>query len=134
MCDKQRWHTRLVHADADPIARYARLCYFKYRLTNAVAVTDADLVISEFLNSEVLAELAKTKVAAPQKPFPISVGIHLVDKYGALLPSVTGEIPLCITINVELAYHPPPFDRKFPDRGSDSLAIPTHFAWKTDIY
>ena len=59
MCYKQRWHARLVHADADAVARHAWLCHFKYRITNAVSITDADLVIKESLDSEVFSELAE---------------------------------------------------------------------------
>jgi hypothetical protein len=40
--DKQGWHPRLVHSDADAEAGYARLCDFKYRVANAVSITDAD--------------------------------------------------------------------------------------------
>src|SRR5262245_9112276 len=130
MCYEQGGHPRFIHANADAVARYARLCHFKRRITNVVSITNADLVISKSLNSEVLAELAKTKIIAAKEVFPVMVGIHLVDEYGALLPSVTGKIRLRVTINIEPAYHPPPLGRKFPNRGSDRLAIPTHFAWK----
>jgi hypothetical protein len=61
------------------------------------------------------------------------VRVHLVDKYGALLPAVTGEIGLRITIDIELAHHSPSRNRRFPDCGSDSFAVPCHFAWMTDI-
>jgi hypothetical protein len=43
------------------------------------------------------------------------VRIHLVDKYGAVLPAVTGEIGLRITIDIELARHSPSRNRRFPD-------------------
>ena len=59
---------------------------------------------------------------------------HLVDKYGAVLPSVPGEISLRITIDIELAHHAPPRNGKFPDCRSDSFAIPCHVAGKTHIY
>jgi hypothetical protein len=46
---------------------------------------------------------------------------------------VTGEIGLRITIDIELAHHSPARNRRFPDCGSDSFAVPCHFAWMTDI-
>src|SRR5262249_3096486 len=113
MCYEQGGHPRFIHANADAIARNARLCHFKHRITDAVSITDADLVISKSHNSEVLAELAKAKIIALKEVFPVMVGTHLIDKYGALLPSVTGKIRLRVTINIELADHPPPLDRKF---------------------
>ena len=92
MCHKQGRHSRLVHADADAITSHTRLYHFKYGITNAVSIADADLVISKSLNREVLSELTKAEVTTPQKLLPVAVGIDLVDKYRTLLPSVTGEI------------------------------------------
>jgi hypothetical protein len=43
------------------------------------------------------------------------VRIHLVDEHGAVLPSVTGEIGLRITIDIEHAHHSPSINRRFPD-------------------
>ena len=62
------------------------------------------------------------------------VRIHLVDKYGAVLPAVTGEIGLRITIDIEFAHHSPPSNRRFPDCGSDSFPVPCHVTRKADIY
>src|SRR6266850_910352 len=130
---QQGRHARLVHANADAVAGYARLCHFKYRITNAVSITDADLAVRKSFHGEVLAELAKSKIIAAQKALPIAVGIHLVGKYGALLPTVTGEVRLPVSINIELAHHPAPLDGKLPDCRSDSPIVPCHFGWKTDI-
>jgi hypothetical protein len=47
MYHKQHWHTRFVHADAHAVARYAWLCHLKYRITNAVAIANADLAIRD---------------------------------------------------------------------------------------
>ena len=134
MCYEQRRHSRFIHADAHAVAGHARLCHFKYRITNAVSITDADLVIRKPFNSEVFAELTETEIIATQEALPVMVGVHLVDKYGAVLPSVTREIPLRITFNIELANYPPSLDWRFPDGRSDSLAVPRHVARKTDIY
>ena len=58
MCYEQGCHPRFIHANTDAVARYARLCRFEYRVTNAVAIANADLVISKSLNSKVFSELA----------------------------------------------------------------------------
>jgi hypothetical protein len=50
-----------------------------------------------------IARWAVSKIVAAQKLLPGTVGIHLVDEYGALLPAVTGEIGLRITLKIELA-------------------------------
>jgi hypothetical protein len=131
---EQRWHTRLVHADGDAVAGHAWLRYFKFSTTDAVSIADAHLVIRKSLNSEVFPELAESKIVAAQEALPVVVRVHLVDEYGAVLPSVTGQIGLRITIDIELAHHSPSRNRRFPDCGSDRFAVPCHVARKADIY
>src|SRR5579875_159359 len=131
---EQRCHARFIHANADAVARYARLCRFKYRVTNAVSIADADLVIRKSLNSEVFSELAEDKVITSKKAFPVMIGLHLINKNGALLPTMTAEIALRIANHIELAHDLPPLNWTFPDRGTDGLTIPCHVTWKTDIY
>jgi hypothetical protein len=43
------------------------------------------------------------------------VRVHLVDKYGTVLPAVAGEIGLRITIDIELAHHSPSTNWRLPD-------------------
>jgi len=134
MCHEQGCHPWFIHADTDAVARHAWLRYFKYRTTDAVSIADADLVIKKSLNREVLSELPVDEVITSEKMFPVVIGVHLINKNGALLSTMTGEIGLRITIDVELPRHSPARNRRFPDCGSDSLAVPSHVAWKTDIY
>jgi hypothetical protein len=37
-----------------------------------------------------LSELTESKITAVQKALPVMVRVYLVDKYGAVLPAVTG--------------------------------------------
>jgi hypothetical protein len=112
---EQCWHTRLIHTDTDAIARHAWLRHFKFSTADAVSIADAHLVVEKSINSEVFSELAERKIVAAQKDLPVMVRIHLVDKYGALLPAVTGEIGLRIPIDIEFAHHSPSRNRRFPD-------------------
>ena len=115
MCYEKRRHTGFIHADAYAVARHAWLRYFKYGTTDAVSIADAHLVIRKPLHREVFAELTESKITAAQKALPAMVRVHLVDKYGAVLPAVTGEIGLRITIDIELAHHSPFINWRFPD-------------------
>jgi hypothetical protein len=133
MCYEKRRHTRFIHADADAVAGYSRLCHFKYRVTNAVLIANAYLVVRESLNCEVFSELAEDEVTAREDAFPVMIGVHLINKNGALLPTVTSEIALRIANNVELAHHSSVIHGRFPDRGTDGLTVPCHVARKTDI-
>jgi hypothetical protein len=131
---EQGCHPRFIHANADAIARYARLCHFKYRITDAVAIANADLVIRKLLNGEIFSELAEDEVFTSENAFPVVISIHLINKNGALLPTMTAEIALRIANNIELAHHLSALHWTFPDRGTDSLTVPCHVTWKTDIY
>src|ERR1700688_1163229 len=118
MCYEQRWHTRLVHADTDAVARHSWLRHFKFSATNAVSIANADLVIRKSFNSEVFSELAESKIVAAQEALPVMVRIHLVDKYGAVFTAVTGEIGLRITIDIELTQPSPSLTCRFSDSPS----------------
>src|ERR1700723_412029 len=71
---EQGWHPRFIHANADAVACYARLCHFKYCIPNAVAITDADLAIKKSLNSEVFTELAVDEIIPPENALPVAIG------------------------------------------------------------
>ena len=76
----------------------------------------------------------KMKSLRPENAFPVVIGVHLINKNGALLPAMTGEIALPVAVDIELAHHSSSLDWRFPDRGTDSLAVPCQVAWKADIY
>src|SRR6202795_2090126 len=104
---EQGCHPRFIHANADAVARHARLCYFKYRTTDAVAIADAHFVVRKSLDGEVFSELAESKIVAAQKALPVMIRIHLIDEYGAVLPPVTREVGLRLTIDGEFWQHSP---------------------------
>src|SRR5262249_46556880 len=131
---EQGRHPRFIGANTDTVAGDAWLCYFEYSTTNAVAIADADLVIRKPVNREVFSELPEAEVITSEKALPVMIGVHLINKHCALLATVTGEIALGVTINIERARHSPSRDRKFPDCGADGFAVPCHLARKTDIY
>src|SRR5436853_7884168 len=64
---EQGWHPRFIHANTDAVACYARLCGFKYRVTNAVSIANADVVVREALRGKVVAKLAEDKVVTYDK-------------------------------------------------------------------
>jgi hypothetical protein len=134
MCNEQGRHPRVIHANTDAVARHSWLRHFKYSTTNAVAIANADLVIGKSIHSEIFSELAEAEVITPEKTLPVVIGVHLINKHCPLLSTMTREIALGVTINIELARHSPSRDRRFPDCGADGFAAPSHVARKTDIY
>src|SRR5262249_32706539 len=101
MLHQQGGHTRLVHSDSNPVAGHARLRHFEQRAANPITVADADLVVRQSLHREVLAELSKHEVVSPELPFPIAIGIDLVDENGPVLATVTLQISLAVAVDVQ---------------------------------
>ena len=119
--------------DADPVARHARLGDLEQRLADPVAVADADLVVGEALDREVLAELAVGEVVAPELALPVAVGVDLVDEHRAVLAAVRAPVGLVVAVDVDPPHHPRPVDRLLPDRGADGLALPRDLSRAADV-
>ena len=90
--DEQRGDARVVHADPDAVAGDAGLGDLEDGGADPVAVADADLVVAQPLDGEVLAELPVDEVASSELALPVAVGVDLVDEDGALLAAVAREI------------------------------------------
>ena len=74
---------------ADTVARHARLGDFEERPADPIAVADADFAVGQAVHGEVLSELPEGEIISLQLTLPIVIRIHLVDKNGALLSTVT---------------------------------------------
>ncbi len=73
---KQGCHPRLIQADADAIARHARLRYFEFSTTDTKSIADAHLVIRKSLDGEIFSELTESKIVTTQKALPVTISIH----------------------------------------------------------
>jgi hypothetical protein len=113
MRNEQGCHPRLIHANADAVARHAWLRYFKFSTTDAVSIANADLGIRKSFDSEVFTELTESKIVAAKEVFLVMVIVHLIDEYSAVLPSVTRQVGLRITLNIEFAHHSPSINGHF---------------------
>jgi hypothetical protein len=101
MGHQQRRHRRLVHADANAVTGDARLRDFERRSADAVAVADADLVVGETLDGEVLAELAVAEIAPSELSLLVAVRVDLVDEHGAVLAAVREPVGLVVPVDVD---------------------------------
>src|SRR5690242_9645583 len=101
MSDEQRRHPRLAQPDADPKAGHARLRDLEDCVPYLVAVADADLVVGEALDGEVLAELPVHEVVSLQLLLPVAIRLDLVDEHGAVLAAVSGSIGLVVAVDVD---------------------------------
>src|SRR5262249_22809576 len=83
---------RRVHTDSNPVAGHSWLRHFEQRAANPITIANADLVVRQSVHREVLAELSKHEVLSPELPFPITIGIDLIDEDGPVLAAVTLQI------------------------------------------
>src|SRR5262249_15359707 len=131
--DQQGRHPGLVHADADAVAGHARLRHFKERPADMVTVADADLAVGQALNGKVLSELPEGEIASLQLALPVVIRIHLVDKNGAMLSTMTVQIALCVAIDVEPPNQAATLHWRLPHGRADGLSAPRDLAGKTYV-
>jgi len=98
-----------------------------------VAIADADLAVSQVFHREVFSELPEFEIGSLQFALPIVIGIHLVDKHSPVFSTVTGQITLCVTIDVEPPNEAPSLNGVFPHGCEDSLTAPRDLAGKSHV-
>ncbi len=124
MLDQQSRHPRLIHAYADAVASHPRLRDFEQRSADPVAVADRDLAVGQPLHGQIFSELPECEIASLQLLFPVTIGIHLIDKHSAVFPTVTGQVTLRVAIDVEPPNHTPALYRLLPHGRVHSLPPP----------
>ena len=130
---EERGHARLVHPDPDPVAGDPRLGDLEERRADAIPVADADLVVAEPLDREVLAELAEREVVAVHLVLPVPVRVELVHVHGPLLASVTLQITLAVAVHVQTPDGARPVDRLLPDAREHGLPLPRDLPRQPDV-
>jgi len=130
---QQGRHARLIHANADAVAGDAGLRHLEKRAADAITVANADFIVGQAVNGEILAELAKGEVASSELFFPVVVGVYLINENGALLPAMTGEIALAVTVNVQPPDRAPALDRALPHRRVYGFSFPGDVARETNV-
>src|SRR5262249_26136657 len=133
MCDQQRGHLWLVHADAHAVTSYARLCHFKQSAANPITVADAHLVVGQAVDREVLSELSIGEIVSTEFALPIMIGVDLIDEDGAVLTAVPSQVPLAVAIDIESPDHAPALNGCLPNGGVDGLPSPRDIPWQTHV-
>ena len=135
---QQRRHSRLVHPNANAITGNAGLRDFEECAPDPVLVADAGGIIGQALDCEILTEasagLRIAQVGPPQLLLPITIGLDLIDKDGALFPSVARQISLAVSVKIQPANQASAIHWIFPDSGVNGAAFPLHIPWKTDVH
>jgi hypothetical protein len=131
---QQRGHARLFEPDPDLEASHARLRDLEQRGADAEAVADADLVVGQAGDGEVLAEAAADVQLAPQLLLPVAIGLGLLDEHRAVLAAVADPVRLVVAVDVEPVDVPPISDRLRPDRRAHLAAAPLDRARPPDVH
>src|SRR5262249_7564401 len=96
-------------------------------------VTDADLVVGQSVDGEVLAERAVLEAVEAEELLPAPVRVGLVHQYGAPLTTVPGQVAVSVAVDVQAAHHPRAVDRLLPDAGVHGPAVPRDVLRHPDV-
>src|SRR5581483_7426991 len=99
-CQQSR-HPRLVRADADAITGYTRLSDLEQRAADLIAVADANSVVQQSFDGEILAELSVDEIGPLQLILPVAIRFDLVDEDGPLLAAMAAQITLTVSVQIE---------------------------------
>lgn len=131
--DEQGGNPRVVHPDPDAVAGYAGLCDLEDRGADLVAIPDADFVVAESFNGEVLAELSVHETVSSELELPVPIRVDLVDEHRTLLAAVPRQIALTVAGNVEPADPLGTGHRVLEDAGEDGPPLPGHVLRHADV-
>ena len=131
---QQGRHPGLVHPDADAIAGHARLGHLEQRAADPISVADADDVVGQAFDREVLAELAGDEVGPLQLLFPVAIRLDLIDEHGALLTAVPGQVALPVPVHIQPPHPTAPRHGILPDPGVHRAPLPRDVAWEPDVH
>ena len=118
---QQRRHPRLIGPNADAIAGDARL-------RDLEQGADANGLVGQSFNGEILAKLSVNEVGPIQPLLPMAIGFDLVDEDSSLLTSVAAETGLAVSVQIQPADPAPPWTGFF------QIAVrtvrPFHTKWR----
>ena len=131
---EQRRHAPFVHANADAIAGDTRLRHLEQGAADPIPIADADGIVGQSFDREVLAELSVDEVGPLQLLLPVAVRLDLIDEDRALLAAVAGQVALPVAIEIQPADATATSHRILPDRGVHRAAPPRDVARESDVY
>ena len=127
-------HPRLVHPNANAIAGNARLSDLEQCAADLITVADANGIVGQSFDREVLAELSVDEVGPLQLLLPVAIRFDLVDEGGSLLTPVAAQVALTVSVQIQPADPTAATHRIFPDPGVYSATLPLDIARKSDVH
>ena len=99
-----------------------------------ITVADANGIVGQSFDREVLAELSMDEVGPPQLLLPVAIRFDLVDEDGALLAPVPGQVALTVSVEIQPADAAAATHWSLPDRGVHNATLPLDIARKADVH
>jgi hypothetical protein len=134
MSDQQRRHPWLVGPDTDSIARDPGLTHFEHRGSDAISIADADLVVGEALDREVLTELSIAEIVAVKELAPVPVRLDLVDEHSPVDATMPLHVALAVTVHIESSNHTTIDDGILPNPSADKSPLPLDVTRLTNVH
>src|SRR3984957_4029924 len=110
-------HPRLVHPDTNAIAGHARLSDLEQCAADLITVADANGIVGQSFDREVLAELSVDEVRAIDVVLPVAIGFDLADEGGSLLTPVAAQLAFPDSVQIYPDAPTAAPQRIFPDPG-----------------
>src|SRR5712691_2261373 len=126
-------HLRLVRANPDAVAGDPGLGHLEQSSPDPEAVADADLVIRQPLDGEVLAELPVGEIAPAQLLRPVAIRFDLINENRTLLPPVSAEISLPVAFDVQPLDAATTLHRFLPDGRAHGSSAPLDVSRQADV-
>ena len=104
------------------------------RAADLEAVADADGIVGQSFDGEVLAELSVDEIGSLELLLPMMIRLDLVDEDGTLLAPVAGQVALTISLQIQPSDSASARHRILPDPGVHRTTPPLDVAWKTDVH
>ena len=99
-----------------------------------ITVADANGIVGQSFDREILAELSVDEVGPLQLLLPVAIRFDLVDEGGSLLTPVAGQVALTVSVQIQPADPTAATHRIFPDPGVYSATLPLDVARKSDVH
>src|ERR1700722_10935992 len=96
-------HPRLVHPDTNAIAGHARLSDLEQCAADLITVADANGIVGQSFDREVLAELSVNEVGPLNALLPVTIGFDLVNDGRSVPTAVAGQVALTGSVQVQPA-------------------------------
>jgi hypothetical protein len=97
-------------------------------------IANANGIVGQPFNGEVLAELSVNEVGPLQLLRPVAIGFELVNEDGSLLTPMAAEICLTISVQIQPSHPAAAMDRTFPDCGAHRSPLPRDIVRKPDVH